>query len=317
MHTSMKWFTTVAIALAMSTTAAAQDPVAGDGTNTNAGYNETPNTYAGVDTTTAAGTEVAVAGTTYPVQVGARPLVTPQGTLTIVASPLNPFRLDGGLSFTHAGTNFSGDLPITLSTPTIVSMNAGVSYAPIDNLEVGAMVLPVQLTNGAGYNNPTLYGVYRFMQGTFEMGGGLALSLPVQSGTKFGVTLALPMYYHMSATTRLETGVLFGMYFSDPMRNSLYLPIGVTTNVTDNIFLGVRTGLQFSDLSNAGDTLALPLYLQGGYTVASSSTGGPLLDLVAQFGFPTFLALGASDPVSKLQTAYWQLTFGANVYLNM
>lgn len=319
MNASMKWFSTLAIALSLCATAAAQDTT-GAGTQTGGGDtygtpdNGTPQTY-GETSDPAATTVVDVApqGGTLPLQLAARPLVNTRGTLTILASPINPLLLQAGFTSFHLGVNTSVG---SFSADTSHYLIAGASYVPVDNLEVGAIVLPLQLSPSFKYSNPALYGVYRLLDGDFELGAGLALYLPVESGSKFGMTLGVPMAYHLSPTARIDTGVQLTMSFTDPMVNTLNIPVGVTVNVTDNVFVGARIGLT-GNLKGFGDSVAIPLYLRAGYTLANNATGGPLADLVLQFGFPGFLSLGASEPVSTLQTAYWQLTVGGNVYLNM
>lgn len=320
MNASMKWFSTLAIALSLCATAAAQDTT-GAGAQTGGGDtygtpdNGTPQTYGETsDTAPTTGIDVAPpTGTTLPLQLAARPLVNTRGTLTVLASPINPLMITGGFNSVHFGINSSVG---SFSADTSHILAVGASYAPIDNLEVGAIVLPLQLSPTFKYGNPALYGVYRLLDGDFELGAGLAAYLPVQSGSDFALQLGVPMLYHLSPTMRLDTGVHLQMIFSDPMSNVLNIPVGLTVNVNDNIFLGARIGLN-GTLKNFGDTVAIPLYLRAGYTLANNATGGPLADLVLQFGFPGFLSLGASEPVSTLQTAYWQLTVGGNFYLNM
>lgn len=322
MNASMKWFSTLAIALSLTATAAAQDSTVGGaevgsggveegGADGDADGEEGSDETGGSDADEGTPLVDAMAPNGYPLQLTARPLVIPRGQLTIIAGP-HPIIGGGGFTIDHFGVNTSS--PLTISVDPAYEFAVGASYGVIDNLEVGAIAIPLLLSPDFKYLNPSLFGVYRILSGQFELGAALTATIPVQSGTDFGLGLGVPMAYHLSDTMRLNTGVNLSFSFGDPMQTGLSIPVGLTVNVANNVFVGARTGIT-ADLKHFGDTIALPLVLQGGYTLANASNG-PTADLMVQFGFPGFLSLGAEDPVSKLQTAYWQLTFGANIHLN-
>ena len=104
------------------------------------------------------------------------------------------------------------------------------------------------------------------------------------SGTNdFGVSAGVPVLVRLGSSGRLDTGLEFEFIFADPDAIiNLDLPLAVNFNVTDNVFLGGRTGLYVQDMDF--DFYTVPLYFQGGYTL-----NGGNADITAWAGFPRFL----------------------------
>lgn len=246
----------------------------------------------------------------YPLALASRPLVIPRGQLTVIAGPHPTMGDLGGFTITHIPSISAG--PVSVSIDPLYTFSVGAAYGVIDNLEVGAVAIPLLLSPEFKFGNPTLYGMYRILSGNFELGAAATINLPVQSGTDFGLGVGVPIAYHLSDTMRLNSGAFLNFTFADPMVSVLTIPVGLTVNVADNIFVGARTGIG-GNLKAFGDTLAIPLTLQAGYTLANDNNG-PLADLIVQFGFPAFLTPGSAG--SKSETGLWQLTLGANIHLN-
>ena len=72
------------------------------------------------------------------------------------------------------------------------------------------------------------------------------------------------------------------------------------------MFLGLQTGFGIIDLSNASNTIFMPLGLFAGATVPTAQ--GALVDIGASFGFPLFLTGGSND---NPNTELWAFGFTA------
>ena len=80
------------------------------------------------------------------------------------------------------------------------------------------------------------------------------------------------------------------------------IPLDVSFQIADPVFLGFTTGYGVLSLRDAGEASFMPLGAFAGGTVPGEE--GPLVDIGASFGFPIFL-LGLSDgnPNTELWTA--------------
>jgi hypothetical protein len=220
------------------------------------------------------------------------PLPLARRPLTLTRSTL---RVDGAFNINRVSVTVTSPLlgSVTASS-TAVSLNAGAGFGITDDLEAGATVLPLQLSPDFAFGNPTAYGRFRFLRGSFELGGELSVVLPVQGS--FGLTVGLPMLIHVGEVGRIDTGVALGLVFSDPLGKNLLVPIGYAHNVTPNVFLGARTGLGVPNFKF--DALTIPLGVFGGYTLASGAGNSPALDAFLGFDFPGFLTPGGASAVN-------------------
>lgn len=247
--------------------------------------------------------EVAAESDGLPLAYSQRPLTLTEGTL----------RGDLEFSIAHISVTFFD--PIAMMTSTIsdsaVFMHAGVGFGITDDLEVGATLLPLLLDPEIRYERPSIYGIYRFLEGSVEVGGSLAVIFPIEGD--FGLVPGIPVEILIGDNMLLGTGVTLPIEFADPDAIvSLEIPVDFALNVTPNLFFGARTGFLIPDFEF--DFFTIPLAVMGGYTLESGS-GGPLADLMVSFGFPAFLQ-PASDG-DAVVTNLWMLTFGGSVYVDV
>ena len=227
-----------------------------------------------------------------------RPLTLDQGRL----------RIDASLGFVKvcfsAGT-------LSACTEVFVGLAAGASYGITDDLEVGAMVLPLTLSPEVKYGNPSVYGQYRMVGGDVEVAARAEVWLPVEGD--FRLQVGAPIWWKASPSVALRTGAFLMFVASDPNQMVISIPVALVINATDNFWLGISTGLSFAVSDpGPGDTLAVPLGLELGYALADSG-GAPLVDLVGSWQFTSFIAGGGGDTISA---SSWVASLGARIYLD-
>ncbi|HSJ73773.1 MAG TPA: hypothetical protein VK904_05600, partial [Miltoncostaeaceae bacterium] len=125
---------------------------------------------------------------------------------------------------------------------------------------------------------------------------------PAQGDFRLG--FGVPVLIRAGDSVRIDTGVQAMLTFGGDTEIGLIgqrgfrfepgVPIDVTVQVMDPLYLGLNTGFTVLTFSNT-DTLAVPLGARAGYTVASGNK--PLVDIEARFDFPFFLAPASNDVV--------------------
>ncbi|MBW2258544.1 MAG: hypothetical protein JRI25_28690 [Deltaproteobacteria bacterium] len=241
------------------------------------------------------GIELGAASMGLPLPYSERPLTLTEGTIR------------GDAAFTIM--RFSVSVPgVGTLSETAVGLALGGGYGIMDDLEVGASVIPLTLSPDVTYGDPTIYGIYRFLADTAEIGGSLALTVPIDGD--FVATPGLPVLLHLGDTMRLDTGVFLPFQFADRFIASLNLPATFSYNVTPNLFVGGASGILIPDFNF--DFLTLPLSVHGGYTLEGQG-GGPLADFALSFGFPALLMPASGGDV--LITELWVLSIGGSVYI--
>lgn len=172
---------------------------------------------------------------------------------------------------------------------TILTLGLGAGYGVTDELEVGALLLPLVLAPDGDFGDIELYGRYRFLSGDVEVGGQLGVSIP--TNTNFGLSAGLPVLFHLGAI-RIDTGVELELIFADPTNFvDIDIPVAASVSVADGFFVGVRSGLFVPDF----DDIAIPLQAFAGYTLLAGRA--PLADITATFGWPRLLWTGPGDTV--------------------
>ena len=250
----------------------------------------------------------------YPTPYTARPL-TMQGRML-----RGTFRLNFRRAFSFS---FLGGI----SKKVGVSMDLGAAFAINDDLEVGISsyrlgssppnfaegFLPIVFSPDGDFGDIPIYGRYRFLnEDNFEMAADLVLRIP--TGTDFGMTIGAPFRYKGLENLAIDTGAEFSFQVTDPDATfSLLIPVKLTFNITDEVFIHGATGIGFGRLlpfSGADVGVFAPLSFGGGYTLMIKDK--IMMDINGEFGFRPLFQTGSGDNVDLGNT--WFVGVGANVY---
>jgi hypothetical protein len=250
--------------------------------------------------------------------------------ITYGADILSP-ELD--LDIVHEGFLFNG-LGGLADIATIGLMGIGASYGINNDITVRGVVFDLQ------FNKPTqlvlgeLGATYRFIRGSFELGGGLDWVYQA-NGAEPGQTIlpSLPMRVHLGRVARLDitpslpistagvyapwtttffgAGQGFGLAAGGGKTSvGLAVPVAFAVQPLEQLYLSVGTG--FSVTFNAssvvpgaidGDTFYVPLNFELGVTIPGPH--GPILDLAPFFSLPTLFVPAAGTGINAAQTAFW------------
>lgn len=240
----------------------------------------------------------------YPLRVAGRPQTIPARTIRGDAQ----FLVNGASAcVTVLGTT-------SCASATSTNLNLGLGFGINHDLEVGATVAPLQLTEEFQYNNPSLYARYQFFHGgPLQVGAQLVGFIPVRSGSHFQLSAGLPVWYNLGDLFQVRTGVFYDATFSDPVSHSISIPLHFLYNFTDQVHGGLLTGVNLP-LKDTGDRLTIPLGVEAGFVLANVNNR-PLLDLGANFVFPAFLTPGSSG--DTVVTNFWQVGVTARYYYFM
>lgn len=240
----------------------------------------------------------------YPLRLVSRPQTIPQRTL----------RLDGQFYATRISVCTSTVVGRICASGTSTNLNLGGGFGLTNEFEVGATVAPLQLSESFEYNNPSLYGRYQFYNvNGIQASGQLTAWIPVRSGSSFALNAAVPVWVNFTDQFQLQTGLSYSLTASDPISHSLMIPLLFNFNITDEIHVALRTGVDLP-FKDTGDTMSVPLGIEAGYALRGPNNR-PMLDLLAQFNFPSFLVPGSSG--DKLFTDLWTTGITGRFYLFM
>jgi hypothetical protein len=237
---------------------------------------------------------------------------------------------------------FSWELSLVGTSTRVdeIGFHFGGGYGVTDDFEVGALLVPLQVTAADGdrdvwFGDMVLYGMHRLTRGAVELGARVELSLPTNTGwdppdRPVVLTLGLPVLVRLGEIARLDTGVQLALVLRPefesalsgfpvyppssyplPTRSASGVPVVLTVNLDEHVYMGLRTGLSIYDLQDPSETIVMPLGFHFGGTVAPS--GKPLADLTMRFEWPYFLTPAWHETVS---TDVWQVTFAASFYID-
>ncbi len=218
----------------------------------------------------------------------------------------------------------------------IVSLDFGAAFSPLDDLEVGISnyrlgarpplagqgLFPIIVAPDADFGDMPLYARYTFFnKKKVSMAGDVVFVIP--SNTDFAFTLGLPVRVYSRDNLTLDTGAEFTILANDAGLN-LNLPIKVTFNISDPIFVFGGSGIEFQNLGRSGygsnvnfpvdnNQVFLPLFFGGGYTMKVKDK--VMMDMFAQFGWNPFLYFNPPSGVNVVPAGdAWFLGIGVNVY---
>jgi hypothetical protein len=103
------------------------------------------------------------------------------------------------------------------------------------------------------------------------------LYIPIESGAKTGIMVAVPLAFHLSPTVRFDTGVYVPILFYDPTRTVISFPFHLWLQLDNQWALGLLTGVR---ISNPGGSTGVPLGVALNYGASS------VADLRFWFLFP-------------------------------
>lgn len=264
----------------------------------------------------------------YPVSYVERPLTLPKFTLA-------PF---GELDIVRIGVGEGANS----AAAVVAGMQIGASFGITKNIEVGAVVLPIQFNNGAGYGGlfvgeegtlaqPSIYGTFRFLHtGVFEMGARLRLQFIVPHA-EFGlgagaiITPSVPMLVHIGKVGRLDAEVAIpiraigvsegtGAFSTSTtqVRAGLDIPLRLAFDIIEPLHVGVSTGVSIEDFGEASASTRIPLGVFFGYAVGH---GKPIVDIDPFFSFFQFITPGGGIFGDKVNPGIFVAGVSARGYI--
>jgi hypothetical protein len=266
----------------------------------------------------------------YPVSFVERPLTLPKLTL---APSLE-------LDINRVGVSGAGG-----GSLVIAGMQIGASFGILPNLEVGAIVLPIQFNNGAGYGtlpsplgfvgeegksgNPSVFATFRFLHlESLDLGARLWIQIYTpHSGLGAGALIepSVPLLLHIGKIGRFDAelglpilvapstaaaGTLGGTS-STQVSVGLDLPLKLAFDIIEPLHVGVSTGLRVDDFSQAGESTAIPLGVFMGYAVGEKR---PLIDIDPFFSFFDFITPGGGLFGDKINPGVFVVGVNARGY---
>jgi hypothetical protein len=178
---------------------------------------------------------------------------------------------------------------------TELLLNVGAAIGVTENLDVGVLAVPLQLTPHTLYRDPLLYGTYRLTTGELEAGVFVAVDLPVNDS--LDLTGGIPLILHVGNNVRVDLAALLHVRFGNNSPLDLMLPFELAFNVVPRVFLGPETGIMINDF----DRVFVPLGFFVGYTF------GALGDLRGEMRLPNI-----SDTFDQ-----FQLLLRADLYFDL
>ncbi len=267
----------------------------------------------------------------YPVSFVERPLTLPKLTL----APQLELDID------RIGVSSTGPTGASISASSVVAgMQIGASFGITKDLEVGAVVLPIQFNQGAGYGGlfvgeeaslaqPTIFGTFRFLHTeALELGVRLRIQFLVPSdslGLGAGAIIepSVPLLLHIGKIGRLDAELglpITAASASDPVTGTksthaavgLDLPLKLAFDIIEPLHIGVSTGIRVDDFSDAGTTAAIPLGVFMGYAIGEKR---PLIDIDPFFSFFDFITPGGGLFGDKINPGIFVFGISARGYI--
>lgn len=223
-----------------------------------------------------------------PVRHALRPLALPAGTA----------RIDAAFQITSQDRD-------ALGRQSYVSFLGVIGYGVTDDLELGAIALPLQVSPEGHFGDPGAYALYRFVEGDVEAGGWIEARVPVREESAFTAGASARLLVRASESVRIDGGVSYLVAFRDPEEAmQLGFPVSVAFHSSETFFLGVSTGF---DLENFHDSDRANAYIPAGVFLGGTlrGDGGPSGDL----------RLGWFLPSATDGTRLWVLGFGGSFFI--
>jgi hypothetical protein len=252
-----------------------------------------------------------------PLAYSARPLTLPKLTLAPEA--------DGLLDQLSTQTASIVD-PLNPKSQSLHFTGAlGASFGVFESIEVGAVVLPLQVLPTVVYGDPSAHVTFRFLKGGFELAGYFNATfithnamdpevlLPVYNESA-GVVLepGLLARVHGGRHFKLDIGALLPIQLGYKVNDlGLSIPVELAVNPIDWFHLGASTGFGIVDLQHDPSLSGayVPLGLLAGLAFGHDR---PAVDVDAVFRWPRFLNPGNN---AQLDTVDFQVGLSVKVYV--
>ena len=274
--------------------------------------------------------ETAHPGWTYPKGYGQRPLVIDRHML----------RGTFGVDVKRLGFESVGG-----ANRTLVALDFGAAFSPLQNLEVGVSnyrlgatppkaaqgLVPVVASPSGDFGDIPIYGRYSFLRKDYvEMAVDLVFVLP--SNTNFATAFGVPVRIRARPRVTIDTGIELVVLTKSTGAN-LELPVRGIFNITPEGFVFGESGFSFQNLgrnaiagvraSEVPDTNVaypvaknqafLPFGVGGGYTVVLK--GKVMMDVFARFGWNPFVYFNPPSGSQAVPAAdTWVLGVGTVVH---
>ena len=228
-----------------------------------------------------------------PLRFAARPLTLPRGAV----------RLDATFGIT------SQERP-TLDRQTYVSFLGVAGFGATDDIEIGVMVLPIQISPEALFHDPGLYGLFRIVASErLDLGLQLDATVPVRAESAFGNALSIRALWRAASFLRIDAGASLVVLYQDPVETSLRFPVVASFHLSETLFVGVQSGLDVEYLSGADERAGRR---QNAFVPFGLFLGGTL---VGDRGPSGDLRIGVLLPSVTDGFDLWQLGFGGSFYI--
>jgi hypothetical protein len=237
---------------------------------------------------------------TQPIAYAARPLTVPALTL----APQLSSTVDK-LSTTTVQAIYN--------TPNAKSLNVGVaigaSVGIVENIEVGAVVAPLQVLPSFSYGDPSVHGTFRFVKGGFELAGYINSTFITHQGVDPQVTLpvlnsgagvllepGLLSRIHMGGRAKLDIGATVPIQLGSAVHDiGLNVPVELAFNLIEAFHIGASSGFGIADVKAPALNSYVPLGLLAG--VAIGNDDKPVFDIGALFRWPEFANPGKTQTI--------------------
>ena len=239
---------------------------------------------------------------TQPIAYAARPLTVPALTL----AP----RLDGTVDKLSLGTASQ----IYKTDPKFwnVAVALGASVGIVENIEVGAVVAPLQVLPSVVYGNPSVHGTFRFVKGGFELAAFIGTTFITHAGVDPQITLpvlnsgagvvfnpGLLSRIHMGSRAKLDIGATVPIQLGSAVHDlGLNVPVELAFNLIESFHIGATSGFGIANVKAPALNSYIPLGFIAG--VAFGSEDKPVVDVGALFRWPQFANPGAQAPMMAM-----------------
>lgn len=257
-------------------------------------------------------------GFSFPVSFSDRPLT------------LQKHAVRGNFNVAIAGSCQIGvAFVVGFTNQTCAALDFGGSFGVLDDLEVGINgqrfgaaplfkgstpnlgtgLLPIVVAPAGDFGDIPMYVRYSFLKkDNWELAVDGVLLLP--SNTDFAFTAGVPIRFTGIDNLSIDLGANFTVVANGQAWVDLTIPVRVTFNITDEVFINGGSGLGFTRLGGPND-IEIPIAIGGGYTLLIKDK--VMMDFVGEFGFrPLIEATGTTQVVDAGNS--WYFTFGVAVW---